>query len=156
MHAGHIGLAPDSSAFKVAEGTSRLPQGLLHLSGAVVRLHSKVTHISRDGSSWKVRVAGGEHSERFDMVVVAAPVSRANITFSGVKLEGSMMRARDESVADIQGKLAMSWCCMFVVSDTVSAFTTRERGKYTVKCTRGWLQVTTSRCSKKTEKKWRE
>jgi protoporphyrinogen oxidase len=87
--AGHIGLAPDSTAFRVAEGTSRMPEGLIRLSEAKVKLNSLVTDISREGSFWNVHVADGD-SEQFDMVVVSAPLSRANITFSGLNLRDSV------------------------------------------------------------------
>lgn len=83
--AGHIGLAPDATAFKVAEGTSRIPEGLIELSGATVKLNSTVKHISRHGSVWEVLVDGG-CSEHFDMVIVAAPLSGANISFSGLEV----------------------------------------------------------------------
>jgi protoporphyrinogen oxidase len=69
----------------VKEGTSRLPEGLLHMSEATVKLNSLVTGISRDGSFWNVHVAGAD-SEQFDMVIVSAPLSRANITFRGLNL----------------------------------------------------------------------
>jgi hypothetical protein len=69
----------------VKEGTSRLPEGLLHMSEATVKLNSLVTGISRDGSFWNVHVAGAD-SEKFDMVIVSAPLSRANITFRGLNL----------------------------------------------------------------------
>lgn len=102
MHAGHIGLAPDNTAFKVAEGTSRLPEGLLLLSGASVRLVSKVTRVSRDGSFWDVHLERGRRIDGFDVVVVAAPVGRSNITFSGLPGMGSATRSAGEIIGQLQ------------------------------------------------------
>lgn len=75
-----------------------MPQGLIKLAEATVKVNSKVTHISREGSFWNVHVAGsGDTSniEQFNMVVVAAPLSRANITFSGLNLMNASRRIGD-------------------------------------------------------------
>lgn len=114
--AGHIGLAPDSTAFKVAEGTSRLPKGLISHSGAHVHIKSTVSHISREGSFWNIQLAGKNYTEKFDMVVLAAPLSRANISFSGLHLSseggsGSMDSIRSFDSEESSGEFTVAVSC---------------------------------------------
>lgn len=91
--AGLVAMAADGSVFNIANGTSRLPAGLLERSGATVHLETPVSAVRpADGSvcgadgpcrrQWRVELGSGKQ-HTFDAVVIAAPMELAGIKVSG-------------------------------------------------------------------------
>lgn len=97
------GAAMGGQLLSVQEGNSAVCRRLLEAAEAVVRTGTEVTEIARPGSpavGYRITVAGGD-VERFDAVIVAAPLELAGIGFAGIALPPRSVLTRPYQVTHV-------------------------------------------------------
>ncbi|MDI3280453.1 MAG: FAD-dependent oxidoreductase [Bacillota bacterium] len=123
------GAAMGGYLLSVQEGNSAVCRGLLQASGATVRTGTAVAEVScLGGLEYTVTTAGGD-TERFDAVIVAAPLELAGIRFAGVTLPKPSWLARPFQVTHVTfvvGQLSPGYFGLRTAAELPATIMTRD------------------------------